>query len=222
MGYEDTLWEIMCDCVNYHSGEIIIPTTGGLDSRILSGIIEKKGYISNWTYWFRCPDNKINEDHIIKLSEIQKKHLIIIDVPSLPEGFKYGMGKLNEKALLKHHRIAIPFHMDVMAGMLKSRKKERFYFQHTYPAMEEKFYPNYSLWGEVLRPFDNPRLIGYILSLPRKDRMFENCYIKMLNKYLPELAEVPRCFEKGTGGPTPVHLGMTTYIGYRLFDRMMR
>ena len=112
--------------------------------------------------------------------------------------------------------------MDVMAGMLKTRKKERKYFLQTYKEMEVEFWMNYAPWGGIIRPFDDPNMVGYFLSLPRWQRLFERAYIKMLNKYLPELAYIPRCFEKGTGSPTPVHLGLTTYLGYRLFDRMMR
>ncbi len=42
----------------------------------------------------------------------------------------------------------------------------------------------------------------------------------MLNKYLPELAVVPRCFEKGTGNPISVNNGILYYILARMLDKI--
>jgi len=206
-----------------NKGNIVVPTTGGLDSRFAAGILTKEfGYQIPWTYWFRCPDNSINEPHIKRIAEILKTELVIVDVPSLPAGFRLGMDNLNGIKYLSDFRVLVALHMDVKTGMLKCKSHERKYFLDTFKEMEINMNYVYGMWGGIERPLDNTRLIGFLLSLPRSERLFQNLYIQAINKYLPDLALVPRCFEKGTGSPTPINLGMTTYIKYRLYERIVR
>lgn len=217
----DELWNILVESVPDLSGKkLCTPITGGLDSRTLAGVLRHCGYRIDFSYWVRVPDNMINQKHVEKLWDLLGvEQREIIDVNKLPRDFPLAIRILQEKiSNLKEYSFLIPFHMDVYAGMKKSKSAERKYFYETWPQMSLSIY---NVFGEIILPFENSRVIGYLLNLPRRDRLFENLYMRMIKKYLPDLADVPRCFEKNTGRPIPIK-NVPLYILLRLSDRFYR
>ncbi len=205
MNKVDELWEILVDAVDKTvplHGLYCTPITGGLDSRVLAGIMKKLGRTVLMSYWIRTPDNEINEPHILKLYDlIEPEYFYIIDAQKLPQDFPGAINELSLITPIGMYSFVMALNMDVFTGMLKTKKKEREYFHKTWPKMHTNDYRGFK---EVLLPFENSRVVGYLMSLSRWDRLFQSLYMKMINEKLPEYAMIPRCFEKGTGKPTPI------------------
>ena len=199
------LWNILCELVEERvprNGLYCTPITGGLDSRVLAGIMKKLGRNIRLSYWIREPRNAINEIHIQKIRElVVPEYFYIVHVQKLPDDFTKAIVDLSMVHPIGMYSFVMALHMDVYTGMFKTKKKEREYFYKTWHRMHTNDYLGFK---EILLPFESTRLVGYLMSLPRTDRLFQKIYMKMIQEYLPEYAKIPRCFEKGTGRPVPI------------------
>jgi hypothetical protein len=226
MNKVDELWDILVDAVQISAvGEDMFctPITGGLDSRVLMGIMRERGIPIRLSYWIRTPQNLINTEHIFTLRALLKPdYFHVIDVDELPKDFPWAIEQLGKLQTLKQYSFIMALNMDVYTGMLKTRKKERAYFKTTHPQMYLDTMRINKPFKEVILPFENTRTVGYLMSLNRRDRFFQGLYMDMIREKLPDLAEVPRCFEKGTGSPVRLNGDNTSYILTRILTKVMK
>jgi len=220
MNKVDQMWRILND-IEIPDEKLCIPITGGLDSRVLAGVVSQYREI-DYSYFFWSETTKESIPHVQKLVDkcrVKKFDLIKLDnvyntdeatqeiIKKLPESNKYLYG-------CNHHG-------DILSGIAKTRKREREYFLHDF--IKENVYQRDITRNKFIgiwKPWVNARTVGFMMSFTRKDRIFQRTYIEMINKYLPDLADIPRCFEKGTGKPTRIDKGIVYYAYRRFVDKI--
>ena len=220
------MWEILND-IEIPDGKLCIPITGGLDSRVLAGVVRQHRDI-DYSFYFLSEKTKMNIPHVKAIADkcrVKKFELIKLDnVYNTDEAVDEVM-----KIFPKNKYIfGCHYYGGTITGMMKTHKQERYYFLNE-SLVEEEYIK--SFWAdkfkEIWRPWWNARLVGYMLSLPRRDRIFQRLYIKMIKKYLPDLANIPRCFEsvsgvKTPGTPTRIDMGLLYYTFRRFIDKKVK
>jgi len=189
----DTLWQLHLDSISDYKGRIWVNQTGGLDSRILGGIISKRRQIDfGFYYYYKESEHNVKHvEKIVKLLNYRDFEFIRLE--------RFGYGGFDIAATMtkenpKNYRYIVNSYGDAVSGRFKTKKRERKFFDEVYS--KETHLPLTS-FKSIEFPFWNPRLVGYFYSLPRYQRLFQRGYMKMIKKHLPELYEVPRCFEMG-------------------------
>jgi len=213
------LWDLLNKQIDPKVDEkICIPITGGLDSRLIAGIIAQHREI-DYGYFFASKYTQSSIPHVEKLMELcrVKKYDIV------------NMGDITKDKAIDFHRThAMPDYViymnpcfSVLTGLHRTRKKDYKYLTDSLP---NKRLVNskdvYVGWKEVYDPLSTFELACTCLSMSRRERLFQSLHRKMLIRYLPEIANVPRCFEFGGGRPTPIDNDLI-YAYSRIRDRTL-
>jgi len=212
-----TLWDLLNKQIDIRFGEkICVPITGGLDSRMIAGIIAQHREI-DYAYFFASDKTQSSIPHVMELMELCRvKDYDIIN-----------MGKIVNSKVLEFHRThAKRDHVcyvnpcfSVLTGLHKTRKKDYEYFTESLRKRlinRDKLYVG---WKIIYDPLSTFELAVTCLSMSRSERLFQSLHRKMLIRYLPDIAKVPRCFEYGSGKPTPIDNDFI-YAYSRIKDRL--
>jgi len=211
MSIVDDLWKIFND-FKVPEGKICVPLSGGLDSRVLAGIISGRRKIDYGFCWVtdKTSYNKAEVNKLMRYLNYDNFDMIYL-IKHEEQNMIRAVEILPKRYL--DSTIIIAKHMDVVTGLCKTNKRNRRYYYSDFKIVEngmgyaDKF--NY-----VSTPFWRPELVGYLHSLSYKQRFFQRAYRDMIKKYLPELWKVPRCFETGE----PVSLNW--YIPKRIWRKL--
>jgi len=192
----DTLWQLHIHSIPDYKGKIWVNQTGGLDSRVLGGIISKRRQI-DFGFYYYYKESEHNLKHVEKIvSLLNYKDFEFIKMGQSGYGqfdnATFGL-KLSYKQIAKY-RYIVNSYGDAVSGRFKTKKRERKFFDEVYSKETHLPLTNFK---SIEFPLWNPRLVGYFYSMPRYQRWFQHGYMKMIKKHLPELYEVPRCFEEG-------------------------
>jgi len=208
-------WKIFND-FETPEGKICIGLSGGLDSRVLAGIISKRRPI-DLGFCYYTEKTKYNVPVVKELvSNLRFKEFEYINIVSHEKtNVPRAVEKLSRLHNLKDYTILIANHMDVITGLRYTKRLDReYYYKDMLPVQSGMTYTDY--FKDYRTPFWNPRLVGYMQSLPRSQRFFQRAYREMIKKYLPDLWESPRCFE--TGPPVPLNW----YVINRIYSRIFK
>ncbi len=222
----DEMWKIFND-IEIPTGKLCIPITGGLDSRVLAGVVRQHRDI-DYSFYFWSEKTRMNTEYVETIANrCRVKHLKLIKLDNV-----YNTDDAVDEVInifpKNEYIFGCHFYGGTITGMMKTDKQERDYFLNESLAEEEYIQ---SFWAdkfkEVWRPWWNARLVGYMLALPRRDRIFQRLYIEMIKKYLPDLASIPRCFEsvsgvKTPGTPTRIDRGLLYYTFRRFIDKKVK
>ena len=222
MSKVDEMWAILND-IEIPTGKLCIPITGGLDSRVLAGVVRQHREI-DYSYFYWSEGTRMNVPHVQAIADrcrVKKFELIKLDnvynTDDAVDEIKRILPKSDYIWGCNHHG-------DVMTGMKKSRSAERDYFlNELLVENENKRFLYTETFKSIWRPWWNSRITGFMLSLPRWDRIFQRLYVEMIKKYLPDLAKIPRCYESYPGGgkPTRFDKGLVHYTFRRFVDKKL-
>ena len=218
MNKVDQMWEMLND-IQIPDGKLCIPITGGLDSRVLAGIVRQYREI-DYSYFYFSEATENSVPYVVALMnrcKVKKYDLIKLDNSYRSDDAKQEI--VEKFPRLQDYIYGCNHHGDILTGMAKSYKRERNYFLHEYEK-ENQYQVDITenKFKEIWKPWVNPRTVGFLMSYHRKDRIFQRTYIKMINKYLPDLASIPRCFET-KGNPVNIDRGIVYYILKRTWDK---
>ena len=218
----DEMWNLHNRLIPEYKGKIFISLTGGLDSRVLAGIISKRRQIDLGYYYYH-KDTACNITHIRQLLKLLNyKDFCLV------KGLSHGITKqlihpleeISKKYNLKEYKYIVNGFGDIATGMSMTLKRNRsFYMQKDFfvdGGFYAQDYKTLEYFGSADNPLWKPEFIGYLHSLPRYARFFQYAYIQMIKKYLPHLYDIPRCFEKGSGHPTRLDY----YMLRRIYDKL--
>ena len=196
------MWELHLRLIPDYSGKIAIPLTGGLDSRVIAGIIGMKRIIDlGYYYWY--PETKQNIIYVERLlKRLPYLNFEFIEVESYDRSKRKRMPIkiLAKKYDLKKYTLVQHGFGDISTGAYwKLSKMRQMYCYHNFNLVDCDGKVKY--FKSVENPLYHPAYIGYMHSLPRRLRLFQYAYIQMIREYLPHLC-VERCYEKGSGDPT--------------------
>jgi len=213
------MWELHNRLIPNYEGKIFIALTGGLDSRVLAGIVGARREI-DLGYYYYYPDSIGNVPHVKELVKILPyKDFQFIEVES-HDRTKQSVSPL--KLLMKYYdlkeyKVVVNLYGDVVTGMFKRLVRNRGFY------IKENFF-DYNLmrheedFGSASLPLWTPEFVGYMYNIPRRYRLFQYAYIRMIKEYLPHLYDVPRCYERGSGNPTRLDY----YMIRRLIDKGLK
>lgn len=159
---------------------LYVNITGGLDSRVLAGVLRYLGYNIARGHYVYDDSTKHNIKHIEKIVKI----LNFQDFRFYEHPFKWVLK--NPGSFIIH-----PFG-NFTTGMYRNRKTLR----NKWLSRQSKVFESVKYFSHVIRPFDNIFYVGYMTNLPLRWHFQQYGYIQMIKKYLPELYVIPRCFEK--------------------------
>ena len=204
----DEMWDLQNRLIPDYEGKIFISITGGLDSRVLAGIIGMRRDIDlGYYYWH--PETNQNRPHVVRLvNRLPYKYFECIEGKShgISRQTIHPLEKVNKGYNLKEYKYIINGFGDIATGMSKTLRRNRlFYMQNGFfvpGGFYSQDYKTLSYFGSADNPLWKPEFIGYMHSLPKRLRFFQYAYIQMIKKYLPHLYDIPRCYEKGSGNPT--------------------
>ena len=222
MDVVDKLYELLDQSIQDYPGKICVPISGGLDSRTTAGLIGKRrkidlsftvynegGYTKHLDYAKQIAKLTNVENHVI-LSITEKERLQ--DFPKLkelvpsanPGGRTYTvLRKVNDIVPLKDYTIIVPFGLEFLTGIyinplslltMRMSKFDREWEEKHYNRCERVAQNTvWSLFAKgCISPFWNEPLKTFCLSLPHRYRIHQVAYRRMLKRYFPELARVPR------------------------------
>ena len=207
------LWNIFND-FEIKAGKICIGLSGGLDSRVLAGIISQRREI-DLGFCFYTDETRCNIEYVEALvSRLNFKRFEFIDIVEHGKSnLSRAIKQLNHSYQLKDYTLVVAKHMDVITGLRKTKQSDRqYYYDDMFLVENGMGYAN--TFKDCITPLWNPRLVGYMQSLPRSQRLFQRAYRQMIREYLPELWEVPRCFE--TGKP----VSLKWYVPKRIYSKI--
>ena len=180
--------------------------TGGLDSRVLAGVARHLGYkIADGHYAF-AKNTKDNIDYVEAIHKaLDYKNFHYYLRPFSWEGTK-------RKDLGKYIYLFHPFG-NFSTGMYRNRSflREKWFSRMPRVFEAEKYFK------KVVQPFDNIFYVGYMTNLPMRYHFQQYGYRMMIKKYLPDLWDIPRCFEKGQK-PVPLNY----YIPRRMWNKLWK
>jgi len=233
----DKLYEMICKSVPDYQGKICVPISGGLDSRVLAGIIGRRRKIDLAYCQYHVGDDwddrhmdyateiqkHCNVDRFVKIGtsprDVERDEGLIENIP-FPEiqrkcGNFTGVRILAEDTGLKEYTMIGGHGLDVMTGiavnpltifgkykqideaLLQKMAKNRHILSHVYG----HFFKDWDL------PFWNYELYDFCLKLPMKYRFNQYLYRKMIQKFFPELAKIPRADMN-----VPMNIGEVRYF----------
>lgn len=193
-GMIDKLWQIHNECVPDYQGKIWINQTGGLDSRILGAIISQRRQIDFGFYYYYA-ESEHNVEHVIKIVNLldYKDFKFIKLSRSGYGGFDDAIHGFNQPVNSKEYTYIVNSYGDAVSGRFRTKRRERRFYCEL---QKETNLPK-TEFKSIKMPLWNPRFVGYMYSMPRYQRLNQHAYRMMIKKYLPELYEIPRCFEEG-------------------------
>lgn len=202
------------------AGKICIPISTGLDSRVVAGIVREIREIDLMYHQFYGESTK-DLRYIKQISELCNSRLTITKIYKsdiiddkdkiskltypeiIMESGNYTGLRLTQTLTpynLKNYTFLVPYGLDALTGigvnpltLFNYRDYDKYY-------MEKKHYVNETFLQDTWRHFGkgaiNPiwdnQLIKFCLALPVRYRFHQYLYRKMIKKYFPDLAAIPR------------------------------
>lgn len=198
----------ICDHLPHGRTKICLPITGGLDSRILAGIVSKHRKIDfSFCYW---SDNHVHHveyaTNIAMTCEVNNIDSIYIPDNELAEEAwrinDYALHKVTEKHPLYHHALVLAMSLDFLSGghiglwnvfnHKRIRNVEHKYIANVRPVQVKwnQYYTKY--FHKVCDTVWHDEFVDFCLSIPLKLRMDRWILREALKKYHPELAAIPQ------------------------------
>ena len=212
MGLIDEMWEMHLRCLDFAKIEepLYVNITGGLDSRVIAGALKHQGYKISDGCFFYNQANRHNIPHVSKLVNIlEYDHFQFIH--SVKMGRLEDWGEPTEEMLKSTYVNNV--YGDISTGSNLNKKEVRKYLQWVIET-KIKYGDLHDHFQRVIDPFNNSIYVGFMLNLPKYLRVYQRGYRLMIRKYLPDLYEIPRCFEKNQ---QPVSLNY--YILKRIINK---
>ena len=209
------MWEMHLRCLDLAKIEepLYVNITGGLDSRVIAGVLKHQGYkIANGCFFYNIA-NCHNVPHVKKLVNILKYDNFEFK-DSKTMGTVEDWGEPTEEMLKSTYVNNV--YGDIATGSSLNKKKIRKYLQWVIKN-KIKYGDLRNHFKRVIDPFDNSIYIGFMFNLPKYLRVYQRGYMLMIRKYLPNLYEIPRCFEKNQ---EPIDLNY--YIPKRIISKIKR
>jgi len=220
----DELWELHNRLIPDYDGKIFISLTGGLDSRVLAGIISKRRKIDLGYYYYH-DETKYNIPQVIRMRDLLNyKNFVFIKGPGhgITKQKIHPLEEVKKVYNLKEYTYIVNGFGDIATGMSKTLKRNRQFYMQKGFFVPGGFYAQDFMTLKYFKtahnPLWTPEFIGYLHSMPKYMRLFQYAYIQMIKKYLPKLYEVPRCYENGSGNPTK----LDWYPIRRLIDKVTK
>ena len=194
MGVVDELWQLHLDMTPDYKEPLFVSLTGGMDSRLLAGILRfyKDIEIDLGVYFYR--EEEYNLPHIKKLVDILGyKNFEFIKRNGRDRWYEDSWRRLNEKYDLKKYVYVSHKHGLQNAGALisSSKRNMRWWAGH-YTEIDEIENSLYR-FKKTSYPYANPYYVGFCYAMPKWYRFKHNAHIQMLKKYLPQIADVSLC-----------------------------
>ena len=191
------LFDLHCEMIPIIESPIYVALTGGIDSRILAGLLTKFGYTIDLGAYFYTEDTKHNIPHIEKLLNnliYRNFEFIKRDLPDIK--FQKSLQTLNKKYDLSQYTNLCHIHgMQAMGSLFSATKKKRELWLHYFHDYNLRPHDGAAFFKEVIYPFWNGYYVAFCYSLPKWYRFKHYGHIKMLKEYFPELVNVPLCRE---------------------------
>ena len=201
MGLIDDMWQVHLACIPRYEGKLFIPLTGGLDSRILVGIIRHlKMDVELFGYYYYQKCDIHNLEHITKITNIYNY-----------AGFDFYLNPLDDYMAFNHHKaytemnqkynfkdFTLIIHRDgleINGGLWPGKRRRDYWYVRAVNPREK--YDESQWFKEVSYPFFNALWVGFMDSLPKHLKFKQHGFIQMIRKYLPEVYDIPRCYDKG-------------------------
>ena len=243
----ETMWKLFNKAIPDYDGKICIPLSGGLDSRVIAGIIAQRRKIDlSYCQWFTGrPRQTTLTDlgyafQISKLCQVKGFEPVKVDNPiqedldavkgiplekNLLKSRMYtGLRILNERVDLSEYTIICGHGVDSFTGVhvnpehLFNYKKYDDDMERKMKVMFESIFPaTYGKFAKWDCPLWDRDLIDFCVGLPFKYRFHQYLYRQMIQKYLPELAQIKR-----SGIHVPMTIGETHYFAVRVKHWVMK
>ena len=191
----DKMWNMHLQCIPEYKGRLYVALTGGLDSRILAGIIRHLDLdvilVGHYHY---TEKTKGNIEYITELSKLL--HYDCFSFFERKDGKKQLWDNINTTYTLKayicimHHQGNVPY------GSLPTKYLDLNHYLALKKNIDKRFIVD-SYFKKMEHPLLDTTWVGFMHSLPRQYRFMESGAIAMIKKYLPDLYKIPRCFERG-------------------------
>lgn len=208
MNYAKAMWQLYNEIVQPQVDKVVCPITGGLDSRVLAYVLKEKGVkvLSTYLYTSELEHNLRYTQQLASICEAQHD---IKRVDHRPSTQRAVIAALSEYYDSKHLEYWITPFNDMATGIgLRRYSHVDFWLTNanvTYPAIDSPYF------SRIVAPTNDPRWIGFCYSLPKHQRLFQRCYIDMINEFTP-LGEIPRCLDYPNQPPIAINKGMAHYI----------
>jgi len=200
-------------------GKIFVPISGGLDSRVLAGIISRRRQIDlSYVHFVVGKDARHVQYSAQIAAKLDIKDYLVIPIfkeemddynrqiadwnlPPAPSFTAYK--KLSQFYDLKEYTLYMPHGMEYITGIHLTPfeliypyhdRKITDWFLNTWRPLQKKAVDIYKqhFFKDFLEPTWDDGLINFCLDLPLKYRVNQYLYRKMIVKYFPELASIPR------------------------------
>jgi tRNA(Ile)-lysidine synthase TilS/MesJ len=198
----DEMWEMHNDFV-IPEGKIFVALSGGLDSRVLAGIISlrRKIDLGMCMYHNRSTGNLNYVEHLVQNLDYEKFEYIDIGELRKAISLDIAYNELGKGYNLNEYTCLVCRYGETLSGRLHTKARERQFWLRR--IRRRKLLENdesiprvdYSRFKDAIDPLYRKELIGYMFSLTRRQRFFQYAYMQMIKKYLPNLWKIPRCFE---------------------------
>lgn len=201
----DEMWQHLNEVVSKMetTGKICVPITGGLDSRVLAGLLLKNNKRIDLSYIRFNDDNYCNVGYALYLGiafHVKDFRTLFVNNKNVIEVM---LNDLSKQVNLKEYTLIQPLHMDFYTGlhyeprkMFRIKKYEREYWD-TVPkkiAEYKEIYERY--FNRVISPFDTKETRKFFESIPGRYKIMQYAYRQMIRKYLHGLYDIPRCYDR--------------------------
>lgn len=211
MNYPKEMWKLLNEITQPKTDKIMCPITGGLDSRVIAYILKLKG-VSVQSYYMETPYTFNNSEYTTKLSKLigVENHKIITIENKHRCPINDAVPYVSQCLDLAEYTFYLAGANGFITGnMLKRENTLRFWIEDP-----QRVFPSFlnvkSPYKDIIDPTYNPKWVGYFYNLPLKERLFQNCYIKMINEFTP-LGIIPRCFDYPNQKPIAINKGFIHY-----------
>ena len=213
----DTLYNKIEKTLLDVGNKIFIPISGGLDSRVVAGIFNKKRKIDLSYVYFNIDKDIRHVQYSAKIAnqlDIEKYYVIPISNKEIDMNFEKisswnlpknevftAFTKLNKLVDLKEYTLCIPHGLEYITGIhvtqfdliYKSKnKKIDSWYLNEWRQFEKRWVEKYKIFFKNIITTWNDDLVSFCLNLPLKHRCNQGLYRKMIMKYLPEISSIPR------------------------------
>jgi len=191
-------------------GKIVLPISGGLDSRILAGIVSKIRDIDvSYVSWSDSHTlHKQYAKDIMEICGVVSQRTIHIPQDELKEPawriHTYPMKVLNEVLHIKDAALVLAMSLDVLSGAhiglwniwnpSSIRQYEKWYVDNVRPKqLEHNRYYTLKYFRKVCDCVWTPELVKFcLLKIPPRMRFDRWILRETLRRYYPELAKIPQ------------------------------
>ena len=215
------MFEVMLKNIPVYSTKVCVPLSGGLDSRVLAGLITCKQKVDLSFCQYRLDYPIIINRGIANVS-YARQIAGVLNIPfysininednredreaikglgdTVKKSRMYtGIRKMNDIVNLKDYTIVVGHGLDTVTGVhvtpLTLFNYEKFEVRDRikmHDYFNNIFPGTYGRFAKWDCPLWNREVVEFCLSMPLKYRHLQRAYRFMIKKYFPELAKIPR------------------------------